>query len=274
MSFQCFICEQKFKRLQDRAAHIQLKKDDAHRQFFLDQEQNILLHFSETVQQRSHIPTHNSSLLPPALEVPSVQINDVDIGNLPSSRDMDIDQEDGSCLESDDDGSIASEEMGRVEDIEDLKNEAILSRSVDATARALLEDFNFTELAEIFDFIPDPDLDIVLEEGVTDPDPSPATHGQTRRTFVDDDTDSRTYRWHSTAGRVYRREPTVHARWKSLFGETGGQSGSAYAPFSSRIEWELAQWAIQEKISQKSFDRLLRIPQVILLLFGRKMILM
>ena len=168
MSFQCFICEQKFKRLQDRAAHIRLKKDDAHRQFFLDQEQNILLHFSETVQQRSHIPTHNSSLLPPALEVLSVQINDVDIGDLPSSRDMDIDQEDGSCLESDDDGSIASEEMGRVEDIEDLKNEAILSRSVDATARALLEDFNFTELAEIFDFIPDPDLDIVLEEGVTD----------------------------------------------------------------------------------------------------------
>ena len=145
---------------------------------------------------------------------------------------------------------------------------------MDATARALLEDFNFTELAEIFDFIPDPDLDIVLEEGVTDPDPSPAMHGQMRRTFVDDDTDSRTYRWHSTAGRVYRREPTVHARWKSLFGETGGQSGSAYAPFSSRIEWELAQWAIQEKISQKSFDRLLRIPQVILLLFGRKMILM
>ena len=80
--------------------------------FFLDQEQNILLHFSETVQQRSHIPTHNSSLLPPALEVPSVQINDVDIGDLPSSRDMDIDQEDGSCLDSDDDGSIASEEMG------------------------------------------------------------------------------------------------------------------------------------------------------------------
>ena len=173
MSFQCFICEQKFKRLQDRAAHIRLKKDDAHRQFFLDQEQNILLHFSETVQQRSHIPTHNSSLLPPALEVPSVQINDVDIGDLPSSRDMDIDQEDGSCLDSDDNGSIASEEMGQVEDVEDLKNEAILSRSVDATARALLEDFNFTELAEIFDFIPDPDLDIVLEEGVTDPDPSP-----------------------------------------------------------------------------------------------------
>ena len=112
MSFQCFICEQKFKRLQDRAAHIRLKKDDAHRQFFLDQEQNVLLHFSEMVQQRSHIPTHNYSLLPPALEVPSVQINNVDIGDLPSSRDMDINQEDRSGLDSDDNGSIASEEMG------------------------------------------------------------------------------------------------------------------------------------------------------------------
>ncbi|KIK50407.1 hypothetical protein GYMLUDRAFT_110459, partial [Collybiopsis luxurians FD-317 M1] len=46
-----------------------------------------------------------------------------------------------------------------------------------------------------------------------------------------------------------------------------------YVPFSSHIEWELAQWAIKEKISQKSFNWLLQIPQVALLSFDLQMVL-
>ncbi|KAE9389172.1 hypothetical protein BT96DRAFT_762258, partial [Gymnopus androsaceus JB14] len=35
-----------------------------------------------------------------------------------------------------------------------------------------------------------------------------------------------------------------------------------YKPFRNRLDWEIAQWAVKEKIHQKSFNRLLNIPQV------------
>ncbi|KAJ3711596.1 hypothetical protein C8R42DRAFT_544044, partial [Lentinula raphanica] len=35
-----------------------------------------------------------------------------------------------------------------------------------------------------------------------------------------------------------------------------------YSPFASRLEWEISQWAVKEKVSQGSFNRLLKIPEV------------
>ncbi|KAJ3722512.1 hypothetical protein C8R42DRAFT_533850, partial [Lentinula raphanica] len=35
-----------------------------------------------------------------------------------------------------------------------------------------------------------------------------------------------------------------------------------YSPFASRLEWEVCQWAVKEKVSQSSFNRFLKIPQV------------
>ena len=40
---------------------------------------------------------------------------------------------------------------------------------------------------------------------------------QMRRTLVNDNVESRTYKWHPTAGKVYRHKPTVFAQWQSLF---------------------------------------------------------
>ncbi|KIK58858.1 hypothetical protein GYMLUDRAFT_114825, partial [Collybiopsis luxurians FD-317 M1] len=68
---------------------------------------------------------------------------------------------------------------------------------------------------------------------------------------------------HPTAGKVYRHEPTVHTHWQTLFGEATDQADLVYTPFSSCIEWELAQWAIKENIPQRSFDCLLQIPEVV-----------
>ncbi|KIK66488.1 hypothetical protein GYMLUDRAFT_157964 [Collybiopsis luxurians FD-317 M1] len=65
----------------------------------------------------------------------------------------------------------------------------------------------------------------------------------------------------------------VHTHWKSLFGEAEAPAHLAYAPFSSCIEWELAQWVIKEKISWKSFDQLLQIPQIALLSFDLQTVL-
>ncbi|KAF9065520.1 hypothetical protein BDP27DRAFT_1384504 [Rhodocollybia butyracea] len=38
--------------------------------------------------------------------------------------------------------------------------------------------------------------------------------------------------------------------------------GKCYHPFASQLDWEIAQWAVTEKISQKALDRLLKVPQV------------
>ncbi|KAF9058790.1 hypothetical protein BDP27DRAFT_1240270, partial [Rhodocollybia butyracea] len=35
-----------------------------------------------------------------------------------------------------------------------------------------------------------------------------------------------------------------------------------YHPFASQLDWEIAQWAVTEKISQKALDCLLNVPQV------------
>ncbi|KAJ3728250.1 hypothetical protein C8R42DRAFT_533312, partial [Lentinula raphanica] len=61
------------------------------------------------------------------------------------------------------------------------------------------------------------------------------------------------------AGKVLRREANVHERWQRIL---SGESNEAYKPFNSRLEWEIAQWAVKEKISQSSFNRLLNIPDI------------
>ncbi|KAJ3765991.1 hypothetical protein FB446DRAFT_614419, partial [Lentinula raphanica] len=43
---------------------------------------------------------------------------------------------------------------------------------------------------------------------------------------------------------------------------SSGKEESTYSPFASRLEWEISQWAVKEKVSQSSFNRLLEIPQV------------
>ncbi|KAJ3965877.1 hypothetical protein EV361DRAFT_774298, partial [Lentinula raphanica] len=61
------------------------------------------------------------------------------------------------------------------------------------------------------------------------------------------------------AGEVLRRESTVYQRWQRIFSKKVIED---YKPFESRLEWEISQWAVKEKLSQKSFDRLLKIPEV------------
>jgi hypothetical protein len=79
---------------------------------------------------------------------------------------------------------------------------------------------------------------------------------------MEDDIDTWTWQWHPSAGKVYRYEPTVHQQWQGLFSMEGTNANEGYQPFTSRLDWEVAQWAVKEKIPQRSFNRLLRIPQV------------
>ncbi|KAJ3718877.1 hypothetical protein C8R42DRAFT_697291 [Lentinula raphanica] len=41
-----------------------------------------------------------------------------------------------------------------------------------------------------------------------------------------------------------------------------GVKQDTYSPFSSCLEWEVSHWAVKEKVSQSSFNRLLQIPQI------------
>ena len=250
MFLQCPVCDNTFKRVQDCAAHIRLKKDSPHRQFLLTQEREITRQFSETLQ------TATTSMRQPVLEVPTVLTNDVDQGDLPSSRSMDVDDDANS--DDEEEVGINSEPERVIADDDDSDDEDHLTNAMQAAACAL-GDVNLDDILEVLDFLPDPELED-LAGGEAGPGPSTSANRRMRRTLIDDDAELPTFQWHPTAGREYKQEETVHARWRSLFG--GDDADPEFKPFSSRLDWEIAHWALKEKISQKSFNRLLTIPQV------------
>lgn len=183
----------------------------------------------------------------------SHQLNDIDFDDLPSSRNMDVDEELDSGSLSDEEGSIACEPLL---DISEDQDDALPS-GIEAALRSLDD----LDLDSVFDFLPNTNLEDV-SIGEAGPGPSTASHSNISHTLLEDEEESRTYVWHPSAGRVYRQEKTVHS--PSLFSADASGSDQGYEPFNSRLDWEVAQWAVKEKISQKSFNRLLEIPEVYL----------
>ena len=95
--------------------------------------------------------------------------------------------------------------------------------------------------------------------------------GPSRNGLFEDEDDERTEVIHPTAGKVIRMEATLHEKWRTHFGgetENGLQGveeaaeASAFHPFESRLDWEVACWAIEEGIGHGALDRLLAIPGV------------
>lgn len=128
-------------------------------------------------------------------------------------------------------------------------------------AAHILGDIDLEDLVKVFDFLPNPDLEDAAE-GEADLGPSTASYHCMHHTLVDDDIQSHTYQWHPSAGQVYKQEETVHTRWRTPF-TVDRDANSEYKPFRSRLDWEITQWAVKEKIPEKSFNRLLKVPQVI-----------
>lgn len=250
MSFQCFVCDKSFSRAQHRSSHIRLKKDNAHQQYILGQQENLMRQFTATVDAITHAAAHVS----PAGSPPTfTQENDVDQDDLPTSFDMLVD----SSSESDGEQSIISGPEEPIEEDHDSDEPQLLAPTIDASDFLMALDLpQLPEILESFDFLPDPDLDTRERESSLEP-----CSASDRRTLLDIEAETSTYRWHKTAGRVYGQEPMIHARWQTLF--DAGPDRQAYKPFNSRLDWEMAQWAIKEKIPQKSFNRLLSVPQVL-----------
>ncbi|KIY61460.1 hypothetical protein CYLTODRAFT_315102, partial [Cylindrobasidium torrendii FP15055 ss-10] len=71
-----------------------------------------------------------------------------------------------------------------------------------------------------------------------------------------------------SAGRQIRMAQGLHKRWKALFGNDvapGGRNASgtmSYTPFASKLDWEIAQWMVNNGIGHNSFNRLLAIDSV------------
>ena len=103
----------------------------------------------------------------------------------------------------------------------------------------------------------------------------PSAHSRSLR--VEEEEDDRVTELHPTAGKVIRIDQTIHEKWRQQFGLSGEEdemrtegtsdedqheADHLFYPFASKLDWEVACWAVQEGIGHKAFDRLLAIPGV------------
>ncbi|KAG1737845.1 uncharacterized protein EDB91DRAFT_1249522 [Suillus paluster] len=109
------------------------------------------------------------------------------------------------------------------------------------------------------------DVDIPIHDDHPVPGPSRHPHS------LQAEGDTRVTESHPTAGRVIRIDQSVHAKWRLQFGLCNEAESSVpedqdddslFYPFTSRPDWQVGCWAVQEGIGHKAFDRLLAIPEV------------
>ena len=113
-------------------------------------------------------------------------------------------------------------------------------------------------------------------EGVAGPGPQTAAHRlrQTAASYHvldDNDGDDREITITKDAGKVRRKvsPPTLQFESKDANGDATMQepneeppSRSPFFPFTSELDWKVAQWAIKEDPGQNALDRLLSVPGV------------
>jgi hypothetical protein len=156
--------------------------------------------------------------------------------------------------------------MARLEEEEEEEKERVGN---------LLQEYE--EDHNIFHFVPleEPEQPKIGEAG-----PGPNTQanrllekllGAKARTLDDNSgEDAQILEWNETAGVIIATEPSLQERWKlahNLEAEvpmdgTSPLPNTIYAPFSSEMDWRIAEWVIKDGIGHKSFDRLLAIPGV------------
>ncbi|KAF5354527.1 hypothetical protein D9757_014017 [Collybiopsis confluens] len=238
----------------DRILHIRLKNDIQHKQYSAIEIQNISARFTRTADAALHAAAGSVNYAPVTSgdpHPPSKMENFSNYANAGSESDaMDVDElADG--YDTDDVDGVVDVKTEEFSEKERMEIDAF-EQALDAAAEIVL-----TEDDGLFNFLPDP-LPVDPQKPVTQSN----TSRKTISSLFEDDTESRTWKWHPTAGKPYGRRPDIHQRWEALFASSSPDSSEPYHPFSSRLEWELSQWAIKEQINHSSFDRLLKIPQV------------
>ena len=82
---------------------------------------------------------------------------------------------------------------------------------------------------------------------------------------LDDDDDTRYVVEHPTAGKVFSsadKDGDITMKDNTV-------PNNPYAPFSSEMDWMIAQWAVKDAPGHKAFDRFLEIPGVSLLVLSK-----
>lgn len=121
------------------------------------------------------------------------------------------------------------------------------------------------------------------EPGVAGPGPSTLRNRLERmlgakRRYLDDDEADLVQEEYPGAATVIRMSSSLRQRWRDLFGEQAptdvtmdGSNGvdaegaNLYAPFASKLDWEVVKWMVKDGIGHSSFDRLLSIEGVSIL---------
>lgn len=164
---------------------------------------------------------------------------------------------------------LPDEEIDEVDEAEDLKEREIeveevfeeieeTEEGLDSVAEAMeaiLRKYQLSSEEELAGFLPVPNIadEIKAAEemeaaGEYSAPPSPRNLVNTPDTRVTD--------WHPTAGEVEFVDKSVPQ----------SATYDSYRPFNSPTDWEVARWALKEKIGQGSMDRFLNIPTVSALL--------
>ena len=136
-------------------------------------------------------------------------------------------------------------------------------------------DTEFGPYGEEFHFLPNAEPDDIPEDpevGLAGPGPSTAANqiiqGATnaQRSVLDDE-DIRVTVEDKEAGRIYRQDPPP--TYISVEDDEDGDivmgndgEPNPFAPFSSELDWKVAQWAVKDGPGHNAFDRLLAIPGV------------
>ncbi|KAF5343887.1 hypothetical protein D9757_015253 [Collybiopsis confluens] len=254
MDISCPVCNKTFSRPQDQLAHLNLTRDKDHRRHVHHQNQILDRRFVRALETAIQAKRNGSRRR--ARKLRSTNGRVIGVSNV-NARKIGRNQEFFAAsasassfptLPMDVDIGVAVQK-----DTEQL-DDALFEQTLDEIFRRLGSSGD--DESGDFVFLPDPAagaVDNTLDSG-------PPLY-RSNHSLVEDGTPSICI-WHPTAGKVFGSQPNVHERWRELFSKQGPEGDKRYKPFVSRLEWEMARWTVMEKVSQKSFDRLLQIPNM------------
>lgn len=106
------------------------------------------------------------------------------------------------------------------------------------------------------------------EVGVAGPGPQTAENqilqgaAKARHLVLDDDDDEQVVQIDEDAGRIYRQDPPPKHFQVDKDGDSLMDNDNPFFPFSSELDWRVAQWAVKDGPGHNAFNRLLEIPGV------------
>lgn len=132
---------------------------------------------------------------------------------------------------------------------------------------------DFQDLLDEFAMIPNPafaNSEHEYEEGEEGPGPQTAAYRQkisTMKHILVDDNDERVVEAHSTAGKIlYQQSKEQHYDKDGDTNMLQEEEDTKFLPFTSELDWKIAQWAVKDGPGHNAFNRLLKIPGVCIIL--------